>query len=155
MNMPRIFFSRIQSRLTSHAELAAALLSAAVTPLYSQNSQETTAVEARPLTSDSKFFCNSKVLDPTEREHHQQLTDKLISTRTQIVESDKGYEFQFRPSDISLAELSGWVFAEAKCCPFFDFHIDLENEGTLLCLRLTGKPGIKAFIQSEFHVPAK
>ena len=51
-----------------------------------------------------------------------------------------------------LAELAEWVGAESKCCPFFDFHIDVEREGKLLCLRLTGEEGIKAFIRAEFGV---
>src|SRR6266700_3760755 len=42
--------------------------------------------------------------------------------------------------------------AESKCCPFFDFHIDLEREGKLVCLRLTGEEGIKAFIRAEFKI---
>jgi hypothetical protein len=49
-----------------------------------------------------------------------------------------------------LAEVAEWAVAESKCCPFFDFHIDLEREGTLVCLRLTGSEGVKAFIRSEF-----
>jgi hypothetical protein len=83
------------------------------------------------------------------------LTEKLISSRTEIVEGEKGYEFQFNPSSVTIAELADWVVAEGKCCPFFDFHIDLEREGTLVCLRLTGAHGIKRFIQSEFQLPAK
>jgi len=71
------------------------------------------------------------------------------------VEMEKGYEFQFSPSTISLAELADWVAAEGKCCEFFDFHIDLERQGTLLCLRLTGEEGIKTFIRAEFQVPVK
>ncbi len=55
---------------------------------------------------------------------------------------------------VSLAELAEWVSDESKCCPFFGFHLDLENEGTLLCLRLTGKKGIKEFVQAEFRVSA-
>ena len=53
---------------------------------------------------------------------------------------------------VTLAELAQWVVAESKCCPFFDFHIDLENEGKLVCLRLTGEEGIKAFIRAEFSI---
>jgi hypothetical protein len=30
--------------------------------------------------------------------------------------------------------------------------MDLEHEGKLLCLRLTGEEGIKAFIRAEFGV---
>ncbi len=83
------------------------------------------------------------------------MTDKLMSVRKKVVETEKGYEFQYSPSDISLLELAYWVVAEGKCCPFFDFHIDLEREGRLLCLRLTGDDGIKGFIRSEFSVAAK
>jgi hypothetical protein len=53
------------------------------------------------------------------------------------------------------AELAEWVDAERKCCPFFDFHIDLEREGSMLWLRLTGQNGIKQFIQMEFQLPKK
>ena len=107
------------------------------------------------MTAGSKFFCNIKALAPAERAHHKHLTDKLISSRTEIVETEKGYEFQFNPSVVSIAELADWALAESKCCPFFDFHIDLEREGTLVCLRLTGDQGIKHFIQSEFQLSAK
>jgi hypothetical protein len=106
-------------------------------------------------TVDVKFRCNIKALSPAERAHHKQLTDKLIAARKEIVETEKGYEFQFSPENMSLAELADWVVAEGKCCPFFDFQIDLEREGTLLCLRLTGERGIKPFIRTEFQVPLK
>ena len=114
-----------------------------------------TTAEDQPMTTQSKFYCNRQALNPTERAHHKQLSDKLLATRTNIVETEKGYEFQFSPSTISIAELADWVAAEGKCCQFFDFHIDLERQGTLLCLRLTGEEGIKAFIRAEFEVPAK
>jgi len=107
------------------------------------------------MGTQSKFYCKIDVLNVEERAKHKRLTEKLIASHKKIVESEKGYEFQFARSDISLAELASWVAAEAKCCPFFDFHIDLENEGALLCLRLTGEKGIKEFIRSEFQVPAK
>ncbi len=68
---------------------------------------------------------------------------------------DRGYEFQFSPSTVTLAELADWVAVEGKCCPFFDFHIDPEREGQRLCLRLTGEEGAKAFIRAEFQVPEK
>ena len=107
------------------------------------------------MTTGSKFFCNIKALAPAERAEHKQLTEKLISNRTEIVETETGYEFQFNPLVVSITELADWALAESKCCPFFDFHIDLEREGTLVCLRLTGDPGIKHFIQSEFQLEVR
>jgi len=102
-----------------------------------------------------KFYCNTKALNPSERARHKLLTDKLVAKRTRIVETEKGYEFQYSPTTIPLAELADWVAAESKCCPFFGFHIDLEDEGKLLCLRLTGEEGVKPFMRAEFLVPPK
>jgi hypothetical protein len=109
--------------------------------LHGRGLAATANAEEKAMTTTTKFYCNSKALNPTERAHHKELTDKLIATRKEIVETDKGYEFQYNPATVSLAELADWVVAEGKCCPFFDFYIDLEREGSLLCLRLTGEEG--------------
>lgn len=99
------------------------------------------------------FYCNANALSPAERANHKQLTDKLMAARQGIVEREDGYDFHFSPSDVKLAELADWVNAEGKCCPFFDFHIDIEKQGTRLRLRLSGEEGIKQFIRAEFSVP--
>jgi hypothetical protein len=120
--------------------------------LAAQDSAIVVEAERQAATVQSKFYCNIKALTPEERAHHKQLGEKLMAARKEIVETEKGYEFQYSPADVSLAELAEWAGAESKCCPFFDFHIDLEHEGKLLCLRLTGEEGIKAFIRAEFGV---
>ena len=130
----------------------AALLSSGALVQASPQETKTQEKEKQVLMTQNKFYCNIKALNPEERERHKQLTDKLIAAPREIVETEKGYKFQYSSSKVSLAELASWVAAEGKCCPFFDFHIDLEREGQLLCLRLTGQEGIKAFIRSEFQV---
>jgi len=133
----------------------AALLSSGALVQASPQETKTQEKEKQVLMTQNKFYCNIKALNPEERERHKQLTDKLIAARREIVETEKGYKFQYSSSKVSLAELASWVAAEGKCCPFFDFHIDLEREGNLLCLRLTGEEGIKPFIRSEFQVATK
>ena len=108
--------------------------------------------DAATINVDGKFYCNSKALSIEERARHKELTEKLLAARSETIEMEKGYEFQYRPDKVTMAEVAEWVVAESKCCPFFDFHIDLENQGRLLCLRLTGSAGIKDFIRSEFHL---
>ena len=98
------------------------------------------------------FYCNTKALSPAERTRHEALTKKLLSARKATVETEKGYELQFSPADVTVAEVAEWVVAESRCCSFFDFHIDLENAGTLICLRLTGAEGVKQFIRTEFQL---
>lgn len=120
---------------------------------FTKAAQPAPGRQEKQVMSESKFYCNTKALNPAERTRHKLLTDKLVAQRTRVAETDKGYEFEYSPSTVSLEELTEWVAAESKCCPFFDFHIDLENEGSLLCLRLTGGKGVKEFIRTEFVVP--
>jgi hypothetical protein len=155
MNREKETFRRLRKGSLLGVGLALLIVGGGEGRVQGQASPLTTNGEKQTMPGQSKFYCNSKALNPNERARHKQLTDKLVATRKDIVETEKGYEFQFIPANVSLAELADWVAAEGKCCPFFDFHIDLEHEGSLLCLRLTGEDGIKAFIRAEFQVLAK
>jgi len=152
MNTKR--FTAIGKGSVSAAALTLVLTTSGAGPALMQASDAKT-VAAQQTSNDNKFYCNVKALSPTERTQHRQLTDKLIAARKELVETPRGYEFQYSRSDVSVAEVAGWVTTEAKCCPFFNFHIDLEREGNLVCLGLTGEQGIKAFIRTEFQVPTR
>ena len=148
-----------KERFVEASEKSAAILTLALwiggsgaMVLRAQNSAILVQPERQAATVQSKFYCNIKALTPEERARHKQLSEKLMAARKEIVETEKGYEFQYSPADVSLAELAEWVVAESKCCPFFDFHIDLEREGKLVCLRLTGEEGVKAFMRAEFKI---
>ena len=145
-------FTGMYKRVAAVAALALFAGSAGITGLAGRTTAEGRKAEKQVATTQSKFFCNIKALTPDERAHHKQLSEKLMAARKETVETPKGYEFQFSPQNVTLTELADWVMAESKCCPFFDFHIDLENEGKVICLRLTGEGGIKQFIREEFKV---
>ena len=144
--------SKRRAAATAGAALALLIAGGDAARLVAQNSPALVKQEKQVAAAQSKFYCNIKALNPEERARHKQLSEKLSARRKEIVETEKGYEFQYSPADVSLAELAEWVGTESKCCPFFDFHIDVEREGKLLCLRLTGEEGIKAFIRAEFGV---
>jgi hypothetical protein len=139
---------------TIGAVIFALLILAKVTVRTQRSASPAPKSREQTMTTQSRFYCNMKALSHTDRIQHLMLTGKLIIVRKEIVELENGYEFQFSPSNVSVEDLANWVVAESKCCPFFDFHIDLEEEARLLCLRLTGGEGIKEFIRSEFKVTA-
>lgn len=121
-------------------------------PTISATQQPKGGKDTATTNADGKFYCNINALTAAERTRLKELAEKLKLARTATVETEKGYEFQYSPDRISLAEVAEWVAGESKCCSFFDFHIDLEERGKLICLRLTGSEGVKAFIRSEFHI---
>ena len=143
----------LQTRTVGAAIFAVVIFSVGAARIQLSKSSATKSRE-KTVTTQSKFYCNIKALGYAERIKHMLLTGKLIMVRKEIVETENGYEFQFSRSNVSVEDLANWVVAESKCCPFFDFHIDLEEEGRLLCLRLTGEAGVKEFIRSEFKVTA-
>lgn len=153
--MSKRLFAEFRKRGAAGMALAVLLVPGGASHTQTQAPSATTNTDRHTMANESKFTCNVNALDPAERAQHKQSTRKLIAARNEVVETAKGYEFRFSSSVVSVAELAGWVEAEAKCCPFFDFHIDLEREGSLVCLRLTGEEGIKRFIRAEFQVPAK
>jgi hypothetical protein len=100
----------------------------------------------------SKFYCNVKAFNAVERENYKALTQKLHMARLEVVETEQGYRFRLDPSKISVADVANWVTAESKCCPFFNFQVELAGEGKELSMRLTGDEGVKPFIRSEFRL---
>lgn len=121
----------------------------------SSNAQQktSTSTSAEPSAEVTGFYCNLKVFTPTERTRHERLSKKLREARIEIKELANGYAFQLRADSVSVADLAEWVTGERKCCPFFDFGIDLQQDGGPLWLELKGNDGVKQFIRSEFALP--
>ena len=107
--------------------------------------------EDKMATGTSGFYCNLKAFTPEEREHHRRLSQKLAGARVDTEELADGFAFRLEPG-VSLAELADWVVNERKCCPFFDFDIEVERDGGPLWLKLRGSEGVKQFIRSEFGI---
>ena len=108
--------------------------------------------EDKMATEISGFYCNVKAFTPEEREHHRLLSQELAQARVETKELADGYAFRLDPESVSLAELADWEVNERKCCPFFDFEIEVERDSGPLWLKLRGSEGVKRFIRSEFGI---
>lgn len=100
---------------------------------------------------ESPFACNRLALYPEQRKRHfEELSPALRSMKTGMRELPDGYEFKF-PSDSKTYQLlAEWVAGERVCCPFFDIDLRSEREGGPTWLRLTGRDGVKQFIEADF-----
>jgi hypothetical protein len=96
------------------------------------------------------FACDPFALTPEARKQHfDELGPALRARKKSIRELGDGFEFEF-PSDAATAQLvSEWVAGERLCCPFFDIDVHVERDGGSLWLRLTGREGVKQFIQAD------
>jgi hypothetical protein len=51
---------------------------------------------------------------------------------------------------MSFQEIGEWIENERKCCPFLDFQLNVDCDGGAVHLALTGGPGVKDFLLSDF-----
>lgn len=107
------------------------------------------ALAAQSLAGPSVFACNLKAFQPEERKVHDRLTAQLRSAAVTRRELPNGYSFQMDPGKVSIAQVAEWTVLERKCCPFFDYQLDLNSEENTLWFTLKGREGVKRFIEIE------
>jgi hypothetical protein len=95
------------------------------------------------------FYCDMKAIPPAERKQHEAITKELFRAVQATRELPNGYAFQFPNSKGVLIKIAEFIDRERLCCPFFSFAIEVEPEVGPIWLKLTGREGIKAFIQAE------
>jgi hypothetical protein len=99
---------------------------------------------------ESPFACNRLALTSEQRKRHfDELGPKLVSLKKSVRELPNGYEFEFPAAASTFQLVAEWVIGERACCPFFDIDMRLEREGGSLRLSLTGREGVKQFIQAD------
>jgi len=103
-----------------------------------------TAEQAHPLA------CDRLALTPEQRKRHfNELGPALRARKTSVRELADGFEFQFPADSTTFQLLTEWVVGERVCCPFFEIALRSEPQGGPVWLRLTGKSGVKEFIETE------
>jgi hypothetical protein len=82
------------------------------------------------LTTQNKFYCNIKALNPAEHEHYKQLTDKLIAARREIVETERVTNSSTALQTCRLPSwLAGWR-QKASAAPFLIFILTSSARAT-------------------------
>jgi len=115
------------------------------------------AMLALPLqhaVAQPRIACNLGAFTPAERTRHRALIAVLKAAIAEQTELPDGYGFRLSRETISLEQLAEWAALESKCCPFFDFQLELGPQpGGSLWLRLRGGDGVKEFIHFEVAPP--
>ena len=88
---------------------------------------------------------------PELQERRAVVLQKVRAAALEVKENENGFAYRF-PSDGSLlADLSTLIQLEHQCCPFLRFSLIVEaGDGRPIWLELTGPPGTKEFLASNF-----
>ena len=114
----------------------------------------TSLAQLKPATpaqaKQTPFACNLNAFNSEERMRWRKLLDQVVPAVLVARDLSDGYALQVNTSRVSVVEVAEWIELERKCCPFFDFRIDLHGEDGTLWLSLKGREGVKQFIQMDF-----
>ena len=128
--------------------LALAAVSASL--LIASPLQARTMGAQQVAVKQSPFACDTLALDPVARKRHfDVLGPELVAKRLAVRELSDGYEFTFPSDPATYRDVAEWIGGEKACCPFFNFSLNVAAEHGLMKLQITGRPGTKAFMQSD------
>jgi len=97
--------------------------------------------------SGAGFTCNLESMTKAERVRHSALAAELFAAVQERRELANGYALRL-PAERWLAA-ARWADLERKCCPFFAFELDAAPGHGPLWFKITGGPGVKAFMKDE------
>jgi hypothetical protein len=101
-------------------------------------------------SSETPLACNLDAISPSDRPRYDELRRMLRAAAAGKSELPNGVAIQIASERMTLAELAEWISFERKCCPFFEFRIDVAPESGPVRLSLTGRAGVKEFLSQAF-----
>jgi hypothetical protein len=93
--------------------------------------------------------CNMKALTSEQRKQLSQIGQHVISAISTSRELKDGYAFRVEPAKASLIDVAQWLDLWRRCCPFYEFQIDLHASDGSVWLSVTGRPGVKEYIKVD------
>lgn len=148
----RTWLLKVAALAWALSQIALIMASAQAGEAYRSTQGEAKMKAQNKAADEQPFFCNLSALDADQRKHHRQLTARLRESVEEVRELADGYGFRLAADIAHINLVAEWVSLERLCCPFFAFQIDVGSEGQPLWLRITGREGVKPFMQSEFDI---
>ena len=98
---------------------------------------------------ESPFACVMDAIEPSQRQQHIATAKFVFAAVNAVRELPNGYAFHLPNASAMLRKVGEFIALEQLCCPFFGFTLQVEREGGAVWLQLTGRAGVKPFIQVE------
>ena len=99
-----------------------------------------------PAETVPPIACNLRALTSGQRKQLGQLGQHVISAITASSALNDGYIFRVDPAKASLMDVAHWLDLWRRCCPFYEFQIDLHAADAGIRLSVKGRPGVKEYI---------
>jgi len=87
--------------------------------------------------------CNLKALTAAQRKELNRLGGMGVAAVVASKELADGYSFRLDPSKLALPEVAQWIDLWRRCCPFYEFQVDLRGADGSFRLSVRGRKGVR------------
>jgi hypothetical protein len=94
--------------------------------------------------------CDLAALSPAERDQQADTFERLRQAVLEIAELPDGYVLRLPTAGDTLHLIADFISFERRCCPFFEFNLQVTPDAGPIWLRLTGRPEVKAILSGAF-----
>jgi hypothetical protein len=108
---------------------------------------------AQGSTEETPLACDLDAISAIDRPRYNELRAILKASAVGKRELPDGIAVQISTERMALAQLAEWISFERKCCPFFEFRIDVAPKSGPVWVSLTGRAGVKEFLSQAFGTP--
>ena len=95
--------------------------------------------------SQATFECRVEVFGAEERARYSALRKAMSAAVRELQELPDGYAARLPSDPAVFRDVAEWIALERRCCPFLTLGLDWRDSNAVW-LRLTGGPGVKAFL---------
>jgi hypothetical protein len=93
--------------------------------------------------------CDLGALDAAQRARHSALRAELGARRLAVRETADGYIFDYPAGSDVIRALAEFVTLERRCCPFFDFALEVPADTERVHLRIGTGTDVKEFLRGS------
>jgi hypothetical protein len=93
--------------------------------------------------------CDLGALDAAQRARYSTLRAELGARRLGVREVADGYVFSYPGEPDVIMSVAEFVTLERRCCPFFDFALEVSADAPQVRLKIGGGLDVKEFMRSQ------
>lgn len=105
---------------------------------------------AENSATEIPIACDLNAISASDRPRYNELRAMLKVSAVGKRELPDGIAIQISTERMTLAQLAEWISFERKCCPFFEFRIEVAPASGPVWVSLTGRAGVKEFLAQAF-----
>ena len=95
--------------------------------------------------SEPPIACNMRALNADQRKQLSAFGDQIAAAVVGTRDLPDGYSFHLDPARASVLDVARTLDLWRRCCPFYEFRVDLHAADGGMWLSVTGRPGVKEY----------